>query len=46
LVFIGFALFSLSAFQADLLMSVDRGRPEVSAIRSNRREQPKSDILC
>ena len=26
--------------QAGSLMSVDRGRPEVSAIRSNRRDQP------
>ena len=25
-------------------MSVDRGRPEVSAIRSNRRDQPITDI--
>jgi hypothetical protein len=30
--------------RADLLMSVDRGWPEVSAIRSNRREQPIADI--
>ena len=29
--------------QAGLLMSVDRGRPEVSGIRSNRREQPEGD---
>jgi hypothetical protein len=30
--------------QAGLLMSVDRGRPEVSAIRSNRRDQPLTDL--
>jgi hypothetical protein len=31
---------------AGLLMSVDRGRPEVSAMRSNRRDQPITDVGC
>jgi hypothetical protein len=30
--------------QAGFSMSVDRGRPEVSAIRSNRRDQPITDV--
>jgi hypothetical protein len=30
--------------RAGLLMSVDRGRPEVSAIRSTRRDQPLTDV--
>jgi hypothetical protein len=29
--------------RAGLLMSVDRGRPEVSGIRSTRRDQPLTD---
>jgi hypothetical protein len=30
--------------QAGLLMSVDRGRPEVSGIRLKRRDQPLTDV--
>jgi hypothetical protein len=30
--------------QAGLLMSIDQGRPEVSVIRSNRRDQPLRDV--